>query len=145
MTGPDDSFSRRLWRTENVVDRAIDHALSACGLSSTLLGTLRMVVDDPGVSTAELARRAQVRPQSIAHAVGKLEDQGLVERRPHPVHGKILQVFPTPTAKSALRGGSKALRQAEDVLLGGLAPDERQALADLLDRVSRNARNNLMG
>ncbi|MFP5020420.1 MarR family winged helix-turn-helix transcriptional regulator [Pseudonocardia phyllosphaerae] len=134
-----DSFSRVLWRAENLADQFIDASLSPLGLSSSLLGTLRMIIEEPGVSTAELARRANVRPQSIAYATGRLEHAGYIERHPHPVHGKIVGIHPTPRAEAALGDGETALAAAEERLLDGIAGRDRDTLVALLERVIANA------
>ncbi|MFJ7949577.1 MarR family transcriptional regulator [Streptomyces sp. NPDC096354] len=44
---------------------------------------LAHVVLVPGISTAELARRSGVTPQSMGAAVNGLIQRGLLERRPH--------------------------------------------------------------
>ena len=40
------------------------------------------------MSTAELARAEAVKPQSMGATLGVLEEEGLVERTPHPSDGR---------------------------------------------------------
>lgn len=128
-------FSRLLWRAENNADQLIDSALKPLGLSSSLLGTLRMIVAEPGISAAELARRADVRPQSIAYGLTRLHKAGYTEQHPHPVNGKIIGIHPTSSAVTALASGDRILRETEEQLLAELTAAERDELIGLLHKV----------
>jgi DNA-binding MarR family transcriptional regulator len=84
---------------------AMEASLRSSGLSRAQFGTLSIVVRQPGLSAADLARAVMVTPQAVNLHVTTLERDGLVERRPHPTHGRILEVHPT-------REGLRRLEQA---------------------------------
>jgi len=74
---------------------AMEAALRSSGLSRAQFGTLSVVVRQPGLSAADLARAVMVTPQAINLLITSLERNGLVERRPHATHGRILEIRPT--------------------------------------------------
>jgi DNA-binding MarR family transcriptional regulator len=130
--GSDESIARELWQTEIAVDRALDVALAPVGLSTTLLGVLAWLAREPGLSAADLARRAGVRPQSAARAVARLEALGLTARTPHPVHGKALQIRLTDAGWQAFAQGSTRLAAFERELEQDLSETDRRRLREQL-------------
>ncbi len=57
-----------------------------------------------------------------------LERDGLVERHPHPTHGRILQVTLTREGERRLETATPAVRELEDAIEEDLAPDEIAAV-----------------
>ncbi|HEY6422674.1 MAG TPA: MarR family winged helix-turn-helix transcriptional regulator [Pseudonocardiaceae bacterium] len=72
------------------------------GMTTTLAGALAFLGQQPGQSAADLARRARVTPQSAAKALNRLEQLGPVSRDPHPIHGRIQQVYLTEEGAAML-------------------------------------------
>jgi DNA-binding MarR family transcriptional regulator len=93
---------------------AMDAALRPSGLSRAQFGTLSVVVRQPGLSAADLARAVMVTPQAINLLVTALERDGLVERRPHPTHGRILEIHPTKLGVRRLDAAYPAVIELED-------------------------------
>src|SRR5262249_58724532 len=58
---------------------------------------------EPGLSQNELAAIAEVAPITIARLVDRLEECGLVERRPDPQDRRIWRLWLRPAAKPLLR------------------------------------------
>jgi DNA-binding MarR family transcriptional regulator len=71
---------------------ALDAALRPHGITGVQYGVLSVLARDPGASSADLARACTTTPQAMNGVVATLAREGLVERRPHPTHGRILQV-----------------------------------------------------
>lgn len=133
------SISHALWQTDLRVDRAADIWLAPLGLSDSVLGSLAWIARQPGLSAAELARRSGTRPQSVARAVGRLEDLGLVARAPHPVHGKVVEIRLTDRGREALAVGATRFAAFEAALERDVTPEERELLIGLLDRLRKRA------
>jgi DNA-binding MarR family transcriptional regulator len=140
LAKPDQLISWALWQTEIAVDLALDALFAPLNLTATLQGTLRVIVDTPGQSTADLARLAGVRPQSMAHNVTRLEELGMVTREPHPVHKKVLQVYPTDAGRKSLLAVSRILMAVESDLCSGMKPQERSAFLHQLAAIRERAR-----
>jgi DNA-binding MarR family transcriptional regulator len=103
---------------------AMEAALRPSGLSRAQFGTLSVVVRQPGLSSADLARAVMVTPQAVNLLVTALERDGLVERKPHPTHGRILEVHPTPEGRRRLAQAYPAVVELEDRMSADL--NERQ-------------------
>jgi DNA-binding MarR family transcriptional regulator len=84
--------------------------------------------NDGAMTTAEIARREAVKPQSIGAALAVLEEQGLVKRRAHPTDGR--QVLFTLTGEGAATRRKNRLlkRQWISAAIAKLDPAEQQIL-----------------
>jgi DNA-binding MarR family transcriptional regulator len=106
---------------------AMEIALRSSGLSRAQFGTLSVVVRQPGLSAADLARAVMVTPQAINLLVTSLERDGFIERRPHPTHGRILEVHPTKEGIRRLDQAYPAVIELEDRISAGMT--QRQVAA----------------
>ena len=95
---------------------AMEAALREHGLSGAQYAVLSVLARDPGLSGADLARACNTTPQAMNGVVATLERDGLVARRPHPTHGRILQVTLTDEGARRLDAATPAVRRLEDVI-----------------------------
>jgi len=119
-------------RIDRVVRRAIGTVLKARGLSVNQYTTLSVLDRRSGLSNAQLARRALVSPQSMNEVLLALEQRGLVRRRAHPEHGRILQARLTAKGRSLLARCDAEVQQVEDRMVSGLSDEDRTALRKAL-------------
>jgi len=118
-----------LTQAQHVFGTAMEAAVREAGdMSRAQFGTLSVVVREPGLSAADLARAVMLTPQAINLLVNGLEREGLVERRPHPTHGRILEIYPTPEGVRRLEATYPAVMALEDRIAAGLSA---RKLADL--------------
>ena len=54
---------------------------------------LHELTHEPGLSSAQLARRCGVTPQTMIGLVAALEQQGIIERRVHPENARVMQCY----------------------------------------------------
>jgi DNA-binding MarR family transcriptional regulator len=94
----------------------------AGGLTRSQFGALSVIVREPGLSAADLARAMLVTPQAVNLVVGGLERDGLVERRPHATHGRILELFPTDEGVRQVHATYPLVTALEDRIAAGLSP-----------------------
>lgn len=86
-------------------------------------------LDEAGtMTTADLARAEAVKPQSIGAALAVLEQEGLVQRRPHPTDGR--QVLFALTEQGAATRQRKTILKRQWILaaMAKLSPEEQQTL-----------------
>lgn len=103
------------------------------------MGALRRLIQEPGLSGAELARRLLVTPQAAQLALTSLEKQGLVERTPDPNHGRIVRTTVTAEGRRIIKACTSRAYAAEDDFLSALADEERKSLIDYLQRLAQPA------
>jgi DNA-binding MarR family transcriptional regulator len=126
--GADPTLLYLVGRIDRVVRRAIGAVLKAQGLSVNQYTTLSVLERRSGLSNAQLARRALVSPQSMNEVLLTLEDRGLVRRRAHPDHGRILQARLTAKGRSLLARCDAEVHEVEARMVSGLADEDRRAL-----------------
>ncbi len=130
-------------RIDRVVRRSIDEVVRAHGLSVNQYTTLSVLDHRSGLSNAQLARRALVSPQSMNEVLLTLEQRGLVRRRAHPDHGRILQTRVTAKGRKVLAACDEEVREVEARMVADLSGDEQQALRAALLRGVRSLRGGL--
>lgn len=128
-------LSRTLWQAHHVVDQAVDDALAALDLSTSLVGTMTFIAQEPGLSAADLARLAKITPQSAAHTVNRLVQLDLITRSPHPVHGRVLRLHLTDRGHHTLAEASTVAGDVERRLTEGMSRMSRQHLLDSLNHL----------
>jgi len=84
------------------------------------------------MTMGELAERMSCEPSNATYVVDKLENLGLLERRPHATDRRAKQLVRTP-AGTELRGRLLELL-AEESPLSGLTHEEQGVLQELLHR-----------
>ena len=97
-----------------------------------VMGDLALLDEQPGLSNADLARRAFVTPQSMNQILRELEDKVWVIRRPHPGHGRIRQAGLTRDGRTVLRACQQAAGAIEEQMLAGLSAADRERLVAAL-------------
>jgi len=80
------------------------------------------------LTTADLARAEAVKPQSMGTTLADLEEQGLVERRPHPTDGRQVLFALTATGVEARRKRRIAKQEWLLAATAKLDPAERKTL-----------------
>jgi DNA-binding MarR family transcriptional regulator len=148
-TDKDDSHTSTVYllkRTELAVRGCLEVALMPFGLTPTqLLMLVRLKRSSEGLSGAELARAAGVRPQSITDLVGPLERDGLITRRESPEHKRILKITLSPAGEHLLERAFPVTQQLEQDLLGNLEAAELERLREGLLKLLANAETRRRG
>ncbi len=119
-------------RAQTVLHDAMTDALRSRDLTVTQFAVLTALDDEPGLSNADLARRAFVTPQSMHAVLQELERRQLVVRRTHPQHQRVLQAALTETGRRTLRSAADAVNIVEERMLGQLSEPARSRLASAL-------------
>jgi DNA-binding MarR family transcriptional regulator len=121
-----------LKRAQDALHAAMTTALRSHGASLSEYAVLTALAEEPGLSNADLARRAFVTPQTMNQVLRELEHRGWVSRHPHPEHGRILQAELTAPGRQSLGLCHQAVGEVEQRMLAGLGPAERQQLVTAL-------------
>jgi DNA-binding MarR family transcriptional regulator len=106
--------------------------------SPTQLSALATIERDGPLTLGALAAVERVQPPTITAAVGRLEQRGLVRRRPDPGDRRVARVEITPPGRKLLeQSRSRKTAYLEDKL-AALSSDERETLeraAPILERL----------
>jgi DNA-binding MarR family transcriptional regulator len=132
-----------LARARTVVLRDVDHPLgSHHGLGLNDLAVLLELQAAPSrtLRRVELARRLAVTTSGIARQLAPLERIGLVARESNPSDARLALVVLTPRGAELADEAAATADEAAELALARLwSPEEREALARLLQRASADA------
>jgi DNA-binding MarR family transcriptional regulator len=108
----------------HALSAAMDAALRPHDLTPPQYGVLSVLARDPGLSGADLARATSITPQAANEVLATLERKRLIERRPHPTHGRILQATLTDQGQRRLQAANPAVRALEAAIEDGFTADQ---------------------
>ena len=114
----------------------MDEALRKRGLELSFahFAALFGLYCEPGITGAKLARRAMVSAQTMNSALRRLEEEGRIERRPHPDSRRADSWTLTPEGLELLEQAREVAARVFARMLAPLAPAEAAALEDYLRR-----------
>lgn len=129
------TLSYLIGRLDRAVRNRLNEVLAPHKLSIPQFTTLSVLKRRPGLSNAELARRALIAPQSMIQVIVGLEDRGLVQRAPDPAHNRVLQTRLTDEGERLLDLAEVATRELEAPLIAALDEDDDvERIAAVLQR-----------
>jgi DNA-binding MarR family transcriptional regulator len=114
-------------------------ALRPLGLGLPEFVCLRILDEDPGRTSAELARHTHVTAQAMNQVLQGLQDIGLVTRPATAPSGRALPAQLTRKGSALLKRAEAAIGDADEQLLAHLGPAERRQLKRLLYRAGNPA------
>ncbi len=93
---------------------------------------LALIGAEPGISSADLARRCEVTAQTIMDVVRNLERARLVEREAHSEHGRIMTLRLTEHGLTMLERCQRLVARVERQMLAPFSQAERAAFVAAL-------------
>ncbi len=121
-----------LKRVQHTLRLSMDAAIKKLGVTTPQYAALSVLAEEPGISNASLARRSFVTPQTMNQILVRLEAAGLVQRRAHPEHGRVLQAYLTEEGEKLRQACAKRVDAIEDQMVAGLSEEVRLAFLELL-------------
>jgi len=115
----------------------LERALADLDVTPPQFVVLTMLAAYPGASNAELARLTLLTPQTVNVIVANLERAGALVRKPHEVHGRILEIELTDKGKRMLSASRERAHAVERDLARGLSAEEQKIVRRWLAQVAR--------
>lgn len=106
-------------------------------LTWSQLAVIARLDRDGPTTSAELARAEAVKPQSMGATLAALEEEGMVERRPHPTDGRQILFALTAKGESVRREAVIASRAWFEAAFAKLDPAEQEILYAALPLIRR--------
>jgi MarR family transcriptional regulator for hemolysin len=126
-------------RTAKSLSRAFDAALSERGGSLPTWLVLASLQGGLHGSQRSIAAAVGVEGPTLTHHLGRMEADGLVERRRDPDNRRTHQVELTPAGRARFQTLLGAVREFDAQLTQGLSAGELATLRTLLRRLAANA------
>jgi DNA-binding MarR family transcriptional regulator len=129
-----------LMRVQQLVLARLDAILKPHGLTFARYEALVLLTFSSrgSLPLGKMGERLQVHPTSVTSIVDRLEQAGLVVRRPHPDDGRAVLAEITPDGRALVERATADLVGA-DFGLGVLDEDRLRALSELLRPVRKAA------
>jgi DNA-binding MarR family transcriptional regulator len=124
----DPSLVYVIGRVNQGVRREMRLRLKPYELSVPEYTALSVLQSRPGLSNAQLSRRALITPQAMIEVLAKLETRGLVRREVDPAHGRILRAELTPDGQRTLHDAHPQIHALQEELLADVPARQRDAL-----------------
>ena len=102
------------------------------GVTAAQAGVLTSLLEQPGLSSSDIARSLLITAQAATVAVIGLEGEGLIERRADVNHGRIRRCFLTEQGERIAEACFPVAHEVEAKLLGLFDEHQRLELAELL-------------
>jgi DNA-binding MarR family transcriptional regulator len=119
-------------RLELVVRSLLDDALRPHGLTTLQYTALSVLRRRSGLSSAQLARRSFLRPQTMHEMVLTLEKRGLIARERDPHNRRVLLAKLTEKGRRLLDQCEPEVRELENHMMATLTPGQREIFRESL-------------
>jgi DNA-binding MarR family transcriptional regulator len=128
----------RLSRAHASAGEAIEATLSEFGINRgefDVLASLRRSGEPFELSAGALAQAVVLSPSAMTNRLRRLEDGGLVTRRPDPTNGRVVLVALTPAGRQLIDRAVVAHVATLDGLLAGFSERDVRSISILLARL----------
>ncbi|WP_176045688.1 MarR family transcriptional regulator [Burkholderia sp. BCC1644] len=117
--------------------RRLRSEIESEGLGMSQTSALARLEQQGPMTTADLARAEAMKPQSMKTILASLEEEGLVEREPHPTDGRQILFQLTAVGLDARRKRHIAKHQWLGAAIERLDPEEIRTLAAAIPLIRR--------
>ena len=128
--------------TARAIRRAFDQRAATAGVTRQQWRVLARLKRESGLRQVELAERLDMEPITLCRIVDRLEEAGLVERRPDPSDRRAWRLHVTAKAQPLVEKLQAVGAQLIDQAFGGIDPNDieitRRVLAQARENASRS-------
>ncbi|ABK65914.1 MarR family transcriptional regulator [Mycobacterium avium subsp. hominissuis] len=136
MTEADDApLGYLLYRVGAALRPEVSGALGPLGLTLPEFVCLRILSMFPGMSSAELSRRAGVTPQAMNTVLRRLQEVGAVARPSSVSSGRSLPAHLTGAGRTLLKRAEAAVRGADARILAKLTETQQREFKRMLQKL----------
>lgn len=138
MQNPEKSIGFLINDVKRLMRRNLDRRAQDLGLPQAQWRALAFLSRQEGVKQITLADTLEVQPITLARLIDRLEEAGLVTRRPDPDDRRAVRLYLTPEAQPLLdQMWQRAAKTQEDAMADLSAP-ERDNLITSLQKIKQS-------
>jgi DNA-binding MarR family transcriptional regulator len=132
-------ISYAIARLHQLVFASVSEIAARYGLTALQFTTLSVLSrhGEP-LSSSQLARRSFMTAQSMHEVIHRLEQDGLIERNPHPDHGRKLPASLTAKGRRVLAACEGAVAEFETTMLKGFSKADRVTFLSVVKSAVHN-------
>lgn len=110
--------------------------LAALRLMRHDAGILRLLAMSPGINQQELSAKLEIHPSRLVAILDELEHRGFIRRKANPEDRRRYALDLTDSGIKVLDEVGQIARQHQDALCAALTREERDTLAELLQKIA---------
>ncbi len=137
-TSVDQSIAYLLSDSARMLRREFDARVRELGMTGPQARLLLNLAVSEGENQGFYADRLDVEPISLTRMIDRMEESGLLERRRDPADRRAWRVHLTARAREVIEQVRSHADPLREMLLAGLDPNQRSALASYLEVVRAN-------
>jgi len=138
MRRMNDSFGFLFGDISRLLRRQFDERARTIGVTRPQWRVLLILTRNPGINQGGLAELLEVEPISACRMVDRLQEAGLVERRPDPADRRAWRLYLSDAARPLLDDLRLLGEELFEKAMTGLSSDERDELRRSLEAVREN-------
>ncbi len=139
MTRPNLRFDGSLWVNLDIALRRLDHVigrmLSSIDVSIIEWYILRSLYEQDGQHASELARAVGRAATSFTPNLDKLQNKGLIERRPDPTDRRAVHIYLTEKGRSHREDVLRSADEIEAMLRQRLGSHDIEAFLEVISAI----------
>jgi DNA-binding MarR family transcriptional regulator len=137
MTSPpvDPSFGLLIYEISRQMRKRLEQRAKGLGLTRAQWQALVKLKRSPDLSQAQLADMLDLEPITVSRLLDRMEEAGLIARRPHPTDRRIRLVSVTETAQPILDEFRVLVDELHEEILGHLSAADRAGLIEHLTAI----------
>jgi len=112
--------------------------------SPSQMALLDWITASDGCGVQDIADGLNLTPPTVSVGVRRLEEAGLLKRKPHPQDKRAVQFFLTAKGQSLQKQSQNFRRQKLELILSGLTQQEQETLLELLTKALQAAESKIV-
>jgi DNA-binding MarR family transcriptional regulator len=113
-------------------------------VSPSQMALLDWIAASDGCGVQDIADGLNLTPPTVSVGVRRLEEAGLLKRKPHSQDKRAVQFFLTSKGQSLQKQSQNFRRQKLELILSGLTQQEQETLLELLTKALQAAESNIV-
>lgn len=138
MMPNDQTLGFLLHDVARLLRKRFEQRAKSSGLTRSQWQVIAYLNRNEGIQQSALAELLEVEPITLGRILDRLQDRGLVERRPHPTDRRIWQLFLRDEARPLLEQMQVVGEATRQDALAGLSDAERRQLIAMLAVLKTN-------
>lgn len=134
----DDSFHYILMANQAMVHQRLLASLAETELSIGQPKILDFLLDSDGSSQKDIAAACHIKPSSLTVLLGRMEEQGMIERRMLNGNRRSLYVYLTDYGRELAKMVQRSFAEVEETAFDGVPQEEIESFMAVFEKIKKN-------
>ncbi|WP_448534842.1 MarR family winged helix-turn-helix transcriptional regulator [Pseudothermotoga sp.] len=141
----EDTILKRFFVIQRLHFHILHRELEKHGIHPGQPPMIMIISKHEGMTQNQIAEKLNLRPATVAIMLRRMEKAGLIHRKQDENDRRIQRVYLTEKGRSHCEFLKEQMQRIESIATQGFSEEEKLQLANLLDRIIANLRNNTRG